>query len=89
MLRFLHLVIETAMTIDRQNRQNLSSPSRILRASAARLACLTRFTSILQVRQAASRIEPVFRNKIKVKLPPAYMDAHFFAKLSIDDIERR
>ena len=36
-----------------QNRQNLSSPSRILRASAARLACLTRFASILQVRQTA------------------------------------
>jgi len=29
------------------NSQNLSSPSRILRASAARLACLTHFASIL------------------------------------------
>jgi hypothetical protein len=27
------------MTIDLQNRQNLSSPSRILRAAALRLAC--------------------------------------------------
>ncbi|MBZ0094480.1 MAG: hypothetical protein K8H75_03740, partial [Sulfuricella sp.] len=33
-------------TIDLQNRQNLSAPSRILRASATRLACLTRFASI-------------------------------------------
>jgi len=33
-------------TIDRQDRQNLSSPSRILRAAALRLACLTRFASI-------------------------------------------
>jgi len=41
-------------TIDLQNRQNLSSPSRILRASAARLACLTHFAPILQIRQAAN-----------------------------------
>jgi len=36
-----------------ESSQNLSSPSRTLRASAARLACLTLCTLILQVRQAA------------------------------------
>uniref|UniRef100_E6QTG3 Uncharacterized protein n=1 Tax=mine drainage metagenome TaxID=410659 RepID=E6QTG3_9ZZZZ len=38
-------------TIDRQNRQNMPTPSRILRATAARFACLKHFASILQVRQ--------------------------------------
>ncbi len=35
------------------HRQNLPSPSRILRAAASWLACLTHFATILQVRQAA------------------------------------
>uniref|UniRef100_E6QT76 Uncharacterized protein n=1 Tax=mine drainage metagenome TaxID=410659 RepID=E6QT76_9ZZZZ len=42
-------------TIDRQNRQNMPSPSRILRAAALWLACLNHFASIFQVRQTPGR----------------------------------